>query len=185
MFMPLQVLVQECSKDAYAYMTYDQADYEMCGNQPRPINCSTPLGSIRPGHKSTETTGQDCYNLCILFIYVKMAYQLRRKLWQCIDMKALTCPDKIIHETDQQETSKSNKTYGSHSQQSIFERLGSVQPRPSAHENNDAIVSYTYFLVLPSNSPQLSCIQNESGHLSQFRIGTKKCYVLAGRLRSA
>ncbi|KAL6846937.1 hypothetical protein ACP4OV_022790 [Aristida adscensionis] len=49
------------------------------------------------------------------------------------------CDQQETSKSNQQETSKS-KTYGSHSQQSIFERLGSVQPRPSVHENNDAIV---------------------------------------------
>lgn len=47
--------------------------------------------------------------------------------------------DKIIHETDQVESSKDSEFSGSHSQQCTFQRIGSLRgrPLPSAHDNND------------------------------------------------
>jgi hypothetical protein len=59
MFILLQVQVEESSKDAYDCVTYHQPDYEMYSSQPRPINRTTLQGSILPGPKSTESTGED------------------------------------------------------------------------------------------------------------------------------
>lgn len=62
-------------------------------------------------------------------------------------MKGLVFPDKITHEADKQDILKDNDFSGCHSQQCTIKRLGSVRvrPLPSAHENNDVIVSNDYY----------------------------------------
>ena len=63
--------MKEWSKDAYECMTYHQPDYEMYGSQPRLIDCSNFQGSIMPGPKTTQPTGQDLLSVLILFIYIE------------------------------------------------------------------------------------------------------------------
>ncbi|KAL6599887.1 hypothetical protein ACP70R_045538 [Stipagrostis hirtigluma subsp. patula] len=57
--MPWKAQVEEWSKDAYECMTYQQADYEMYNNQPRPINSSILQGLITTDQVIPKANEQD------------------------------------------------------------------------------------------------------------------------------
>ncbi|TVU49840.1 hypothetical protein EJB05_01178, partial [Eragrostis curvula] len=73
--------------------------------------------------------------------------------------------DKVVHETDQQDSSKDNEFSGSRSQGCTFKRIGSVRgrPLPSTHGNNDE-PSFDIDIQLDSGteiqheSPDANCI---------------------------